>query len=94
MHKFLLKTCIYIVNLIYTSFEMFSMKTLASVALLITEFVSFIAIGPITFFFGNLITGGVVAIFDFAPFLGGLIYGGLYAPLVISGIHQTLERQL
>lgn len=69
--------------------DSFQMLFVAPVALLITGFVSFIAIGPITFFIGNLITNGVVAIFDFAPILGGLIYGGLYAPLVITGMHHT-----
>ncbi len=69
--------------------DSFQMLFVAPVALLITGFVSFIAIGPITFFIGNLITDGVVAIFDFAPILGGLIYGGLYAPLVITGMHHT-----
>lgn len=69
--------------------DSFQMLFVAPVALLITGFVSFIAIGPITFFIGNLITDGVVGIFDFAPILGGLIYGGLYAPLVITGMHHT-----
>ncbi|AYV68024.1 PTS trehalose transporter subunit IIBC [Niallia circulans] len=69
--------------------DSFQMLFVAPIALLVTGFVSFIAIGPITFFIGNLITDGVVAIFDFAPILGGLIYGGLYAPLVITGMHHT-----
>lgn len=69
--------------------DFFQMLFVAPIALLVTGFVSFIAIGPITFFIGNLITDGVVAIFDFAPILGGLIYGGLYAPLVITGMHHT-----
>ncbi|MEI2365336.1 PTS system trehalose-specific EIIBC component [Niallia circulans] len=69
--------------------DSFQMLFVAPIALLVTGFVSFIAIGPITFFIGNMITDGVVAIFDFAPILGGLIYGGLYAPLVITGMHHT-----
>ncbi|PLR76090.1 PTS trehalose transporter subunit IIBC [Bacillus sp. V3-13] len=67
----------------------FQLLTVAPIALLVTGFLSFIAIGPITFYIGNLITDGVVAIFDVAPALGGLIYGGLYAPLVITGMHHT-----
>jgi PTS system trehalose-specific IIC component len=61
----------------------------APIALLATGLVSFIAIGPITFAIGNVITDFVVAIFDVAPVLGGLIYGALYAPLVITGMHHT-----
>lgn len=61
----------------------------APIALLITGLVSFIAIGPITFAIGNVITNTVVSIFEVAPILGGLIYGGLYAPLVITGMHHT-----
>lgn len=61
----------------------------APIALLVTGFISFIAIGPITFAIGNTITDAVIAVFNFAPFLGGLLYGGLYAPLVITGMHHT-----
>lgn len=38
---------------------------------------------------GNVITAGVVWLFETAPFIGGIIYGGLYAPLVITGMHHT-----
>ncbi|MDG4657769.1 PTS system trehalose-specific EIIBC component [Ectobacillus antri] len=61
----------------------------APIALLVTGFVSFIAIGPITFAIGNVITDGVVGIFEAAPIIGGLLYGALYAPLVITGMHHT-----
>ncbi|PLR83954.1 MULTISPECIES: PTS system trehalose-specific EIIBC component [Bacillus] len=67
----------------------FQLLTVAPIALLVTGFLSFIAIGPITFYIGNLITDGVVGIFDAAPAIGGLVYGGLYAPLVITGMHHT-----
>ncbi|MGD6857507.1 PTS system trehalose-specific EIIBC component [Bacillus infantis] len=63
--------------------------TVAPIALLVTGFLSFIAIGPVTFAIGGWITDGVVSIFDAVPALGGLIYGGLYAPLVITGMHHT-----
>lgn len=61
----------------------------APVALLVTGFLSFIIIGPITMNLGGLITDGVVYLFDKAPIVGGLVYGGLYAPLVITGMHHT-----
>ncbi|CAH1198952.1 PTS system trehalose-specific EIIBC component [Paenibacillus sp. JJ-223] len=61
----------------------------APVTLLITGFLAFTLIGPITFALGNAITSGLVYVFDTVPALGGLIYGGLYALLVITGMHHT-----
>ncbi|APH06886.1 PTS system trehalose-specific EIIBC component [Bacillus weihaiensis] len=69
--------------------DAFQLLLVAPITLLVTGFVSFIAIGPITFAIGNMITAAVVGIFEVAPILGGLIYGGLYAPLVITGMHHT-----
>lgn len=69
--------------------DAFQLLLVAPIALLVTGFISFIAIGPITFAIGNGITNAVVGIFNVAPLLGGLIYGGLYAPLVITGMHHT-----
>lgn len=69
--------------------DSFQLLLVAPIALLITGVISFIAIGPITFAIGNVITDAVVSIFEFAPIIGGLIYGGLYAPLVITGMHHT-----
>ncbi|HLS07909.1 PTS system trehalose-specific EIIBC component [Lentibacillus sp.] len=61
----------------------------APVALLVSGFLTFIIIGPITFAIGNWITDGLVAIFDQFALLGGLVYGALYAPMVITGMHHT-----
>lgn len=61
----------------------------APVALLITGFLAFVLVGPITFAIGNALTTGLVSIFDSFSALGGLIYGGLYAMLVITGMHHT-----
>lgn len=61
----------------------------APVALLVTGFLAFIAVGPITFAIGNVLTSGLVGIFDSFAALGGLIYGGLYSLLVITGMHHT-----
>jgi PTS system trehalose-specific IIC component len=69
--------------------DAFQLLLVAPITLLVTGLVSFIAIGPITFAIGNVITDAVVGIFNVAPILGGLIYGGLYAPLVITGMHHT-----
>lgn len=69
--------------------DAFQLLTVAPISLLVTGFLSFIVIGPITFMIGNGITNAVVGIFDAVPAIGGLIYGGLYAPLVITGMHHT-----
>lgn len=61
----------------------------APVALLVTGFLSFVIIGPVTFAIGNWITSGVVSVFEAFPIIGGLLYGALYAPLVITGMHHT-----
>ncbi len=59
------------------------------VALLVTGILTFIILGPITFAIGNWITDGIVAIFESFAWLGGLIYGGVYGLLVITGMHHT-----
>ncbi|WP_229683263.1 PTS system trehalose-specific EIIBC component [Virgibacillus oceani] len=61
----------------------------APIGLLVTGFLTFIVIGPIMFAIGNWITDGLVAIFDSFAILGGLVYGAIYAPLVITGMHHT-----
>ena len=47
-------------------------------------------IGPVTRHLGILITEGVVLLFDVAPVLGGMIFGLLYAPLVIETVSVPL----
>ncbi|MGX1901161.1 PTS system trehalose-specific EIIBC component [Thermolongibacillus altinsuensis] len=69
--------------------EAFQLLLVAPIALLLTGFVSFIAIGPITFGIANALTDGLVALFDHFAALGGLVYGGLYAVLVVTGMHHT-----
>jgi len=61
----------------------------APIALLVTGFVTFVAVGPLTFGIGNWITGLVVYVFNHVPAIGGLLYGGCYALLVITGMHQA-----
>ncbi|MFZ3580402.1 PTS system trehalose-specific EIIBC component [Virgibacillus sp. DJP39] len=61
----------------------------APIALLVTGFLTFIFIGPVMFAIGNAITDGLVMMFDSFPIIGGLVYGAIYAPLVITGMHHT-----
>ncbi|WP_147803069.1 PTS system trehalose-specific EIIBC component [Alkalicoccus halolimnae] len=61
----------------------------APVALLVTGLLTFVIIGPITFALGNGITDIFIWMFDVLPALGGLVYGLLYAPLVVTGMHHA-----
>ncbi|TFE03965.1 PTS system trehalose-specific EIIBC component [Jeotgalibacillus salarius] len=61
----------------------------APVSILVTGFAAFIIIGPLTFAAGTAITDAVVWMFENFGWLGGLIYGGFYAVLVITGMHHT-----
>ncbi|MEK4514850.1 PTS system trehalose-specific EIIBC component [Paenibacillus sp. FSL H8-0122] len=61
----------------------------APVTLLITGFLAFTIIGPVTFGIANAITSGLIYVFDHFAILGGLIYGGFYSLLVITGMHHT-----
>ncbi|MDN4594378.1 PTS system trehalose-specific EIIBC component [Polycladomyces subterraneus] len=69
--------------------EGFQLLLVAPIALLITGFLSFIVIGPVTFAIGKAITSAFVWVFHQVPLLGGLIYGAFYAPLVVTGMHHT-----
>ncbi|HZG61794.1 MAG TPA: PTS system trehalose-specific EIIBC component [Anoxybacillus sp.] len=69
--------------------DAFQLLLVAPLALLITGFLAFIVIGPVTFAIGNAITNVFVGIFDNVPAIGGFIYGALYAPLVVTGMHHT-----
>ncbi|MGM0843765.1 MAG: PTS system trehalose-specific EIIBC component [Bacillota bacterium] len=69
--------------------DAFQLLTVAPISLLITGFLAFTIIGPVTFTIGEWLVNGVQGIFDTVPAIGGLIYGGLYAPLVITGMHHT-----
>jgi trehalose PTS system EIIBC or EIIBCA component len=61
----------------------------APVALLVTGLLTFVIIGPITFALGNGITDIFIWMFDVLPALGGFVYGLLYAPLVVTGMHHA-----
>lgn len=69
--------------------EGIQLLVVAPITLLVIGFASFIIIGPITFAIGNVLTSGLIAIFGSFSALGGLLYGGLYSALVITGMHHT-----
>lgn len=67
----------------------FKLLLVAPISLLVTGLLSFIVIGPVMFAVGNVITSALVAVFEHFALLGGLIYGGFYALLVVTGMHHT-----
>ena len=69
--------------------ESFHLLVVAPVALLVTGFLAFAAIGPFTFWIGDLLATGVRWLFTLVPALGGLVYGTLYGVMVITGMHHT-----
>ncbi|HCG75503.1 MULTISPECIES: PTS system trehalose-specific EIIBC component [Staphylococcus] len=64
------------------------MLVVGPVALLVTGFLAFIVIGPVALIIGTGITNTVTFVFEHAGWLGGAIYGLVYAPLVITGLHH------
>lgn len=69
--------------------DAFKLLVVAPITLLVTGFLAFIVIGPITFAIANGLTFGLVFIFTKFALVGGLVFGALYAPIVITGMHQS-----
>lgn len=66
-------------------------------SIFITGILTFILIGPITRGAGNLLTDGLVWLYDTTGFIGGILFGLVYAPIVITGMHHSfiaIETQL
>lgn len=57
--------------------------------MLITGFLAFVVVGPITRAGADAITAGLQWIYVTAGPLGGLIFGVLYSPIVVTGLHQS-----
>ncbi|MBU8909284.1 PTS transporter subunit EIIC, partial [Desertibacillus haloalkaliphilus] len=65
--------------------------------LFITGILTFTFVGPITRTGGDMITGGLVWLFETAGVIGGGLFGLIYAPIVITGMHHSfiaVETQL
>ena len=66
-------------------------------SLFIAGFLAFTVIGPFGREAGSLISTGLTWLYNTLGFLGGAIFGTFYAPIVITGMHQTfiaVETQL
>ncbi|WP_046175879.1 sucrose-specific PTS transporter subunit IIBC [Domibacillus indicus] len=63
----------------------------------ITGILTFTLVGPITRSAGNLLSDGLIWMYDTTGFIGGALFGLLYAPIVITGMHHSfiaVETQL
>ena len=66
-------------------------------SLFIAGFLAFTVIGPFGREAGSLISDGLTWLYDTLGSFGGAIFGTFYAPIVITGMHQTfiaVETQL
>ncbi|MDW6004367.1 sucrose-specific PTS transporter subunit IIBC [Vibrio mangrovi] len=66
-------------------------------AIFITGFLTFTLVGPFTRDLGFLLGDGLNWLYDSAGFIGGAIFGFIYAPFVITGMHHSfiaIETQL
>lgn len=65
--------------------------------LLVTGFATFIAVGPAMRWLGDTLAHGLQSIYDTAGPIGGFLFGLVYSPIVITGLHQSfppVELQL
>lgn len=66
-------------------------------AIFITGFVTFTLVGPFTRDLGFMLGDGLNWLYDSAGFVGGAMFGFIYAPFVITGMHHSfiaIETQL
>lgn len=66
-------------------------------ATLITSLITFTLVGPIMRNAGDALTAGITFIYTKLGFLGGAIFGLLYAPITLTGMHHSfipIETQL
>ena len=59
------------------------------ITLLLTGFITFIAVGPVMRWLGDLLITGLASLYDFGGPVGGLLFGLFYSPIVITGLHQS-----
>lgn len=67
------------------------------ISIFVTGILTFTLVGPLTRSAGNLLTDGIVWLYDATGAVGGIIFGLLYAPIVITGMHHSfiaVETQL
>ncbi len=63
----------------------------------ITGILTFVVVGPIMRGAGNLLTDGIMFLYNSLGPIGGAIFGGVYGPVVVTGMHHSfmaVETQL
>lgn len=68
--------------------DMIQMIFVSPLTLLFTGFITFTVIGPVTMALSNLITNGILKLFEISPVLAGGVFGSLVSPLVVTGMHH------
>lgn len=61
----------------------------APVAIVVTAFLTFLAIGPFMNQVATVITNGIMSLFNFSPIIAGFLFGLLWEPLVVTGMHHA-----
>ena len=67
------------------------------ISLIVTGFLTFIIVGPVMRLLSDGVTNGIVFIYETLGFVGTGIFGLLYSPIVLTGLHQSfpaIETQL
>jgi len=62
----------------------------APIAVFVTSFLTFLAIGPAMNQVATWLTDGILFLFDKVPVLAGFAFGALWEPLVVTGMHHAL----
>ncbi len=66
-------------------------------SVILTGFLTFIVVGPVMKELSDLITNGIVWLYSTLGFVGTGIFGAIYSPIVLTGLHQSfpaIETQL
>ena len=59
------------------------------ITLLITGFLAFVVVGPVTRELSNYLTYGINWAYTTLGVFGGLLFGLVYSPIVVTGLHQS-----
>lgn len=67
------------------------------ISILVTSFLTFIVVGPVLREAGNLLAAGITWVYNTLGFIGGALFGLVYAPITLTGMHHSfiaIETQL
>ena len=59
------------------------------ITLLVTGFLTFVVVGPFTRMLSDGITDGIAWLYNTVGPVGGLLFGLVYSPIVVTGLHQS-----